>query len=212
MVSGLLLARESGRQHDRHELRTQSQREPAIRDQLVRALTAAGDGTMDTSDIGPGGSDYFGNCTPDGVVRTVTVEVTDSSGTTTTTFDDTGQVLNPGAFDLGEVPRRQRGDLNSTTPPTRPPSTRARSTPRLRTRLRPSAPPMRPRGSAFSQCMRTHGVPNFPEPTNGPGAGRPSIWVSSTSTPTARPSRPPSASASASFPEASDRGRLELAG
>ena len=77
---------------------------------------------MDTSDIGPGGSDYFGNCTPDGVVRTVTVEVTDSSGTTTTTFDDTGQVLNPGGFDLGECPGDSEAIL---TPQPHPPGRRA---------------------------------------------------------------------------------------
>lgn len=64
----------------------------------------ATDGTMDTSDVGPGGIAYSGICTLDAVIPTVTVEVTDSSGTTTTTFDDTGQVLNTGGFDLGTCP------------------------------------------------------------------------------------------------------------
>lgn len=50
---------------------------------------------MDTSDIGPGGSAYAGNCTPDGVVPTVDVTVDG----VTTTYTDSGQVLNTGGVD-----------------------------------------------------------------------------------------------------------------
>ncbi len=55
---------------------------------------------MDTSDIGPGGSQYANNCTPDGIVPTVDVTVDG----TTTTYSDTGQILNTGGRDLGGCP------------------------------------------------------------------------------------------------------------
>ena len=56
--------------------------------------------TMDGSDIGPGGSGYDGNCTPDGIKPTVDVSV---NGATTSYLDST-QVLNTGGFDLGLCP------------------------------------------------------------------------------------------------------------
>jgi hypothetical protein len=55
---------------------------------------------MDGSDIGPGGSGYDGNCTPDGIQPTVDVSV---NGATKTYLDST-QVLNTGGFDLGRCP------------------------------------------------------------------------------------------------------------
>lgn len=57
-------------------------------------------GHMDTSDIGPGGSPYSGNCTPDGIIPVVKVTIDG----TTSTFSDTGQVLNTGGFDLASCP------------------------------------------------------------------------------------------------------------
>jgi hypothetical protein len=53
------------------------------------------DGTMDTSDVGPGGTQYFDHCTPDGIIPTVDTTV---DGVTTTQAD-TGQVLNTGGVD-----------------------------------------------------------------------------------------------------------------
>jgi hypothetical protein len=55
---------------------------------------------MDTSDIGPGGSPYDGNCTPDGIKPTVDVTVNGI----TTTYTDISQILNTGGFDLGRCP------------------------------------------------------------------------------------------------------------
>ncbi len=51
--------------------------------------------TFDTSDIGPKSSDYVLNCTPDGLVPLVDVTVDG----TTTTYADSGQVLNTGGVD-----------------------------------------------------------------------------------------------------------------
>jgi Bacterial Ig-like domain (group 1) len=50
---------------------------------------------MDTSDVGPGGSDYSLVCTPDGLVPTVDVTINGQ----TTTYADSGQVLNTGGID-----------------------------------------------------------------------------------------------------------------
>jgi Bacterial Ig-like domain (group 1) len=50
---------------------------------------------MDTSDVGPGGSNYSLVCTPDGLVPTVDVTI----GGQTTTYNDSGQVLNTGGID-----------------------------------------------------------------------------------------------------------------
>jgi len=55
---------------------------------------------MDTSDIGPGGSPYAGNCNPDGILPTVDVTLDG----TPTTYTDNGQVLNTGGFDLATCP------------------------------------------------------------------------------------------------------------
>jgi Bacterial Ig-like domain (group 1) len=55
---------------------------------------------MDTSDIGPGGSPYAGNCTPDGIRPTVDVTLDG----TTTTYTDSGQILNTGGLDLASCP------------------------------------------------------------------------------------------------------------
>jgi hypothetical protein len=76
-------------------------------DQLVVTQTVSGansgcvaDGTMDTSDVGPGGSSYAGNCTPDGIVPEVDVSVNG----VVSTFSDTGQVLNTGGVDSAVCP------------------------------------------------------------------------------------------------------------
>lgn len=50
---------------------------------------------MDTSDVGPRGKDYSLICTPDGVFPTVEVTIDGQ----TTTYNDSGQVLNTGGFD-----------------------------------------------------------------------------------------------------------------
>jgi hypothetical protein len=50
---------------------------------------------MDTSDVGPGGKDYSLICTPDGILPTVEVTIQGQ----TTTYTDSGQVLNTGGFD-----------------------------------------------------------------------------------------------------------------
>lgn len=55
---------------------------------------------MDTSDIGPNGEPYKGDCTEDHVVPTVTVTVDGEP----TTYLDSGQVLNTGGFDKGGCP------------------------------------------------------------------------------------------------------------
>jgi Bacterial Ig-like domain (group 1) len=50
---------------------------------------------MDTSDVGPGGSDYSLVCTPDGLVPTVEATINGQ----TATYYDYGQVLNTGGID-----------------------------------------------------------------------------------------------------------------
>jgi hypothetical protein len=52
-------------------------------------------GSMDTSDVGPGGANWANVCTPDGIIPKVDVTV---DGVTTTEAD-TGQVLNTGGVD-----------------------------------------------------------------------------------------------------------------
>lgn len=55
---------------------------------------------MDSSDIGLGGADWSGNCTQSGLIPTVDVTV----GGNTTTYTDSGQVLNTGGIDVAECP------------------------------------------------------------------------------------------------------------
>jgi Bacterial Ig-like domain (group 1) len=50
---------------------------------------------MDASDVGPNGADYSLVCTPDGILPTVDVTIDGQ----TTTYTDSGQVLNTGGFD-----------------------------------------------------------------------------------------------------------------
>lgn len=75
--------------------------------QLIVTQTVSGagdgcdtDGTMDTSDIGPDGGPYAGNCTPDGVLPEVDVSIDGVASS----FTDRGQILNTGGFDLAECP------------------------------------------------------------------------------------------------------------
>lgn len=53
--------------------------------------------SFDLSDVGPNGSVYSGNCTPNGILPTVDVTVDN----VTTTYTDSGQVLNTGGIDAG---------------------------------------------------------------------------------------------------------------
>ena len=76
-------------------------------EQLIVAQTTSGasngcisDGTMDTSDIGPNGEEYAGNCTPDGIKPVVSAKING----TPASFTDEGQVINTGGFDLAECP------------------------------------------------------------------------------------------------------------
>jgi hypothetical protein len=69
---------------------------------LIVAQTVTGgtpgcatNGTMDTSDVGPGGADWSDVCTPDGIIPTVDVTVDGVKNTNA----DTGQVLNTGGVD-----------------------------------------------------------------------------------------------------------------
>jgi len=57
-------------------------------------------GQMDTSDIGPGGVSYAGNCNPNGIIPVVKVTI---DGNTSVLLDK-GQVLNTGGFDKGGCP------------------------------------------------------------------------------------------------------------
>jgi hypothetical protein len=81
--------------------------------QLILAQTASGAGngcstsapytgatTMDTSDDGPGGAGWSGDCNQSKVTPGIQVTV----GGTTTSYNDTGQVLNTGGIDLAECP------------------------------------------------------------------------------------------------------------
>lgn len=79
-------------------------------DQLILVQTASGAGngctvgtntssqTMDSSDFGPSGAAWAGNCSQSGVIPQVTVSV----GGTATTYKDTGQVLNTGGEDQAD--------------------------------------------------------------------------------------------------------------
>ena len=72
---------------------------------LAQQLPGSGDGctvgtqtaaaTMDSSDFGPSGAMWSGNCTQSGVIPTVTVTVAGMP----TTYNDTGQILNTGGVD-----------------------------------------------------------------------------------------------------------------
>ena len=55
---------------------------------------------FDTSDIGPNGSNYSGNCTPNGIQSTVDVTINGQ----TTSYTDAGQVLNTGGVDAALCP------------------------------------------------------------------------------------------------------------
>lgn len=56
--------------------------------------------TMDTSDIGPANSGYSGNCTPDGIQPVVDVTIDGN----TTSYTESGQVLNTGGIDAASCP------------------------------------------------------------------------------------------------------------
>jgi hypothetical protein len=78
--------------------------------QLIVTQTASGAGngcttgshtgpqTMDSSDIGPAGAPWAGNCNPSGLIPEVDVSVNG----TTTAYSDAGQVLNTGGVDQAD--------------------------------------------------------------------------------------------------------------
>ncbi len=76
--------------------------------QLVVAQTTSGadngcspgNGLMDSSDIGPGGAGWAGNCSQSGVIPEVDVTIDG----TTSAFNDSGQVLNTGGVDGATCP------------------------------------------------------------------------------------------------------------
>ncbi|MHB8438371.1 MAG: hypothetical protein ACYDD4_04325, partial [Acidimicrobiales bacterium] len=68
-----------------------------------------GTGQMDSSDIGPGGGNWAGNCNESGIIPTVDV----TEGGTSTVYNDSGQVLNTGGVDLASCPV---GGTNESTP------------------------------------------------------------------------------------------------
>lgn len=74
---------------------------------VTQMLSGAADGCtgptpnwIDSSDIGPGGSGYSSNCTPDGIQPVVDVTVNG----VTTSYTDSGQVLNTGGIDAANCP------------------------------------------------------------------------------------------------------------
>jgi hypothetical protein len=71
----------------------------------TRSSTAPGYGHMDGSDIGPNGTGWVAVCDHSGVVPQVDVTLNGS----TTTFTDTGLVLNTGGFDAAYCPGRPDG-------------------------------------------------------------------------------------------------------
>ena len=77
------------------------------------------DGSMDTSDVGPGGVAWDdGNCNPDGILPTVDVTV---AGLGTTTSTDSGQVLNTGGVDGYYCSTVSSNESQSWTPIGHPP-------------------------------------------------------------------------------------------
>src|SRR6266571_988592 len=75
--------------------------------QLIVAQNTSGgsngcttDGSLDTSDVGPGGSGYAGNCTPDQIIPEVDVSIDGDIST----FPDAGQILNTGGVDRADCP------------------------------------------------------------------------------------------------------------
>jgi hypothetical protein len=92
-------------------------------EQLIVTQTASAatpgcvtDGSMDASDVGPGGEDYTGNCTPDGVKPTVEASING----TLSTFTDEGQILNTGGFDLATCPSGTNESANWVSVGSRP--------------------------------------------------------------------------------------------
>lgn len=70
-----------------------------------------GSGQMDSSDIGPGGAGWAGNCTQSGVIPEVDVTIDG----TTSAFNDAGQVLNTGGVDAAECPPRDGNESTQWT-------------------------------------------------------------------------------------------------
>src|SRR6185312_10881564 len=65
--------------------------------QTINSFSAGctSDGSFDTSDIGPNGANWAGNCNQSGVVPLVTVSIDGVVGN----FPDTGKILNTGGVD-----------------------------------------------------------------------------------------------------------------
>ena len=66
---------------------------------------------MDSSDIGKGGASNTGNCSQDDIIPAVEVTING----TTTSYNDTGQVLNTGGIDLAECPHGTNESTQWTT-------------------------------------------------------------------------------------------------
>ena len=66
---------------------------------------------FDTSDVGPGGSDYSGHCDPNGIVPMVDVTINNQ----TTSYPDTYQVLNTGGIDAATCPVLSNESIQWTT-------------------------------------------------------------------------------------------------
>jgi hypothetical protein len=83
-------------------------------DSLVLAQTATGPGiscdnpagTFDGSDMGVDGAAFTGDCVPSGLAFQVTVTVQDpvTNQPVSTTYSDSGEILNTGGIDLAECP------------------------------------------------------------------------------------------------------------
>lgn len=88
--------------------------------QLIVTQTTSGadsgctpfNGHMDSSDIGPGGAPWAGNCSQSGVIPQVDVTVNGAAST----FSDAGQVLNTGGVDGASCPPLNGNESQQWTP------------------------------------------------------------------------------------------------
>jgi hypothetical protein len=74
-------------------------------------IGCTGNRHFDTSEIGPGGVDWDGVCTPSKIIPQIDVTVNG----VTTTYVDTGQVLNTGGIDASSCPQGTNESLQWTT-------------------------------------------------------------------------------------------------
>src|SRR6266446_8031018 len=74
-------------------------------------IGCTGNRHFDTSDIGPGGVDWDGVCRPSNIIPQIDVTVNG----VTTTYADTGQVLNTGGIDASSCPKGTNESIQWTT-------------------------------------------------------------------------------------------------